>query len=271
MRSRESTDKRGEVLVAIINNSSDFAIARDQHWYRIPISIAHKRLEKRWPPQWLAFYLTRVFGHESHAVNYYARVLDIRKVYRWELFPDNFPDKKRNHRYYQLFLQPLQRLPKPILSRHFRRIIFIPTTWHKFINAVEINDLYDESPLEDRLWAEFKRLQLLAERQELIKAKEHDYFLDFAIYCARGNIDIETDGDSWHASPERAAEDNVRDNNIKTAGWRVLRFNGVQIREQMQEYCLPTIKENINQLGGVDEGGIIPRVIGSNQLTLFDD
>ncbi len=89
--------------------------------------------------------------------------------------------------------------------------------------------------------------------------------------CAKGNINIETDGDRWHASPERAAEDNVRDNNIKTAGWQVLRFNGVQIREQMQEYCLPTIKENINLLGGVDEGGIIPRVIDSNQLTLFDE
>ena len=270
MHSRESTDNRGEVLVAIIKAPSDLAIVRDQHWYRIPVSSVNKRLKKRWPPRWLAFYLTKVFGHERHAVNYYARVVDIRKVYRWELFQDN-PPEKRNRRYYQLFLQPLRRLPKPILSRRFRNIIFIPTTWHKFINAVEINDLYDESPLEDRLWAEFKRLQLLAERQELIEAKEQNYFLDFAIYCAKGNIDIETDGDSWHASPERSAEDNVRDNNIKTAGWKVLRFNGVQIREQMQEYCLPTIEENINQLGGVDEGGTIPRVIGSNQLTLFDE
>ena len=27
---------RGEVLVAIMNNLLDFAIARDRHWYRIP-------------------------------------------------------------------------------------------------------------------------------------------------------------------------------------------------------------------------------------------
>jgi hypothetical protein len=32
------------------------------------------------------------------------------------------------------------------------------------MQALEINDLYDESPLEDRLWAEFKRLQISAER-----------------------------------------------------------------------------------------------------------
>lgn len=271
MRSKETTAKPGEVLVAIVNNHPDFAIARDQHWYRIPLSIAERRLKKRWPPRWLAFYQTKVFGHEAHAVNYYAQVIDVREVYRWQLFPESSADKKRNRRYYQLSLQPLQQLPKPILSRRFRKIVFISTTWHKLIDAAEINDLYDESPLEDRLWAEFKRLQIAAERQEFIEAKQHSYALDFAIYCAQGKIDVETDGDSWHANPQRAAEDNVRDNNIKTAGWRVLRFTGVQIREQMKAYCLPTIVENVNRLGGVDEGKVVPRIIGSPQLTLFDD
>jgi len=34
----ESTvESQGEVLVAIMNNLLDFAIARDQHWYRIPV------------------------------------------------------------------------------------------------------------------------------------------------------------------------------------------------------------------------------------------
>jgi len=30
--------KRGEVLVAIINNLNDFADLRDRHWYRIPVA-----------------------------------------------------------------------------------------------------------------------------------------------------------------------------------------------------------------------------------------
>lgn len=268
---------RGEVLIAIINNLFDFAIARDKHWYRIPVSSVDKWLKNRWPPQWLAFYQTKVFDQEAYAINYYAQVLDIRQVYRWQLFPNQPRDKKRNWRYYQLFLQPLQWLPKPVLSRRLRRVIFIPTTWQKFINAVEINDLYDGSPLEDRLWAEFKRLQITAERQEFVTAKRRNYALDFAIYCATGKIDVETDGDVWHANPERAAQDNLRDNDLKTAGWKVLRFASHQIREEMQEYCLPTIVENINNLGGVDEGKIIPRKIdlnasrGSYQLMLFDD
>ena len=82
---------------------------------------------------------------------------------------------------------------------------------------------------------------------------------------------------NFHASPERAPQDNVRDNDLKTTGWRILRFNTSQIREKMAEYCLPTIVENISKLGGVDEGRLVPRRInldapgGAYQLGLFDD
>jgi hypothetical protein len=76
---------RGEVLVAILNNHRDFAIARDSHWYRIPVASVDKWLKTRWPPEWLAFYQTKAFGPEKHAVNYYARVLYIRQVRRWQL------------------------------------------------------------------------------------------------------------------------------------------------------------------------------------------
>ncbi|MDQ5852119.1 MAG: hypothetical protein M3380_08625, partial [Chloroflexota bacterium] len=85
---------RGEVLVAILNNLADFDRARDQHWYRIPVSSVNKWLGDRWPPRWLAFYQTNVFGHEKHAVNHYAEVLDIREVFRWQLFPDVPRDAK---------------------------------------------------------------------------------------------------------------------------------------------------------------------------------
>jgi very-short-patch-repair endonuclease len=267
---------RGEVLVAIMNNPLDFAIARDQHWYRIPVRSVRKLLKGRWPPQWLAFYQTKVFGNEAYAVNYYARVLDIREVFRWALFPNEPRDDKAQKRYFQLILSPLQRLSRPIPSRRWRRIVFIPTTWEKFIRAVEINDLYDESPLEDRLWAEFKRLRISAERQEIVQIGQRFYALDFAIYCAHGKIDVETDGDTWHADPERIPLDNLRDNDLETAGWRVLRFNTHHIREAMAEYCLPTIVKNINQLGGLEEQRIVPRKIdlespgGLQQLTLFD-
>jgi hypothetical protein len=37
----------GEVLIGILNNLKDFAIARDQHWYRIPSSSFEGIQEER--------------------------------------------------------------------------------------------------------------------------------------------------------------------------------------------------------------------------------
>lgn len=266
--------KRGEVLVAIINNKLDFAILRENSWYRIPVASVEKWLKEKWPPKWLALYQTLAFDAEKHAINYFAQVLDIRLVYRWQLFPNEPKDAKSNRRYYQVFVKSVQLLPKPIYSRRYRRIIFIPTTWEKFVGASEINDLFDESSLEDKLWAEFKRHDIPAERQEFIIARKNDYVLDFAVYCAKGNIDVETDGDFWHITPEQAEKDNRRDHDLNTAGWEVLRFSEKQIRETAAQYCIETVAENINKLGGVDEGKVIPRKINlagsSYQPSLFD-
>jgi very-short-patch-repair endonuclease len=269
----QKQSERGEVLVAVMNNRLDFELAANQHWYRIPVSSVEKWLAKRWPPQWLAFYMTKKFGAEEFSVRYFARVVNIRKAYRWQLFPDQPSDQKSQKQYYQLLLEPLRPLPQPIFSRRWRRIVFIPTTWQKFMNAAEINDLYDDSPLEDLLWAQLKRLEIPAERQEREKVGKDTYLLDFAIYCARGKVDVETDGDVYHSNPEKAQIDNVRNNNLEAVGWSVLRFNTPQIKEQMETYCVPTIVEKINGLGGIEEKGVIPRQISittPRQMSLFD-
>jgi very-short-patch-repair endonuclease len=264
-----------EVLVAIMNQPLDFMIARDEHWYRIPVVSARKWLMPRWPPDWLAFYQTKVFGDEAYAVNYYARVLDIRRVFRWQLFPDEPHTGKGLREYFRLALSPLERLARPIVSRRLRRVTFIGTTWQKLVMAEELNDLWDESPLEDRLWAEFKRRNIDAERQEYVQVREEWYALDFALYCASGKIDVETDGDSWHVGREHAPRDNRRDNGLETHGWRVLRFNTLQVREQMADYCLPTITEMIEKLGGLNGDRLVPRRVGGEpagwqQPSLFE-
>jgi very-short-patch-repair endonuclease len=269
---------RGEVLVAIINNRPDFALAMDKHWYRVPVSSQEKWLKDGWPPRWLALYQTKEVEPGAHAINCYAKVLGIRQAYRWELLPNEPWNDKSNRRYHQLLLGPTRHLPKPIVSRRRRRIIFIPTICKKFVAAEEINDLYNESSLEEQLWDALKELGIRPERQELVTVKDRDYFLDFAIYCARGKIDVETDGDHWHANPEKAELDNVRDNDLESAGWQQLRFAERQIKEQTVEYCIPKIVKTINNLGGLEEEGrYMPRKIdpdaptGTYQPGLFDD
>jgi hypothetical protein len=39
------TSRRGEVLVAIMNDPTDFAIARERHWYRIPVYSVRRFLK----------------------------------------------------------------------------------------------------------------------------------------------------------------------------------------------------------------------------------
>jgi very-short-patch-repair endonuclease len=268
---------RGEVLVAIVNNPDDMRLAREAGWYRIPVGSARKWLGERWPPRWLAFYQTKIFGPEAYAINYYATVQSVRLVSRTDLFPDTPPDHpKANRRYYQLLLGDFQSLTQPIVSRRLRRLVFIPTTYEKFTRAVEINDLWDDSPLEDRLWAILKRAQIHAERQYPVEIEGQFYFLDFAIFCNKGKIDVETDGDTWHIGPEPALVDRQRDNNLASQGWQVLRFNTTEIQERSVDYCVSKVMSTINRLGGPDNTTGVPvrydpdDPLGPQQLSLFD-
>jgi len=240
------SDDRGEALVAILNDPAALAILREQGWYRVPVATA----PRRWPPKLIAFYQTQVFGDEAYAIRYFGQVSDIRQVSRSDLFPDKGPNAKTGKRYYQVFLQDLQTLARPIVSKRWRRIVFIPTTVEKFWLAEEINDLFDDSPLENRLWVRLKRLRAEAERQWRLEAGARRYYLDFALFCRWGRIDVETDGDSWHADAQGAARDNRRDADVQLQGWQVLRFTSSQVHEQMESYCVPAVEAMVRHLGG---------------------
>lgn len=268
---------RGEVLVAILNSLEDMKLAGEAGWYRIPVASVQKWLHDRWPPRWLAFYQTKIFDAEAYAVNYYAPVRQVRLVSRLDLFPGTPRDHpKANRRYYQLLLGDLRPLERPILSHRLRRIVFIPTSYAKFRAAVEINDLWDESPLEDRLWAIFKQAHIRAERQYPVEIEDFAYFLDFAIFCNQGKLNVETDGDTWHIGPESAQVDRARDNNLASRGWQVLRFNTTEIHERPVDYCVAKVMDTINRHGGLDHTTGVPvrfdpnDPLGPQQLSLFD-
>jgi very-short-patch-repair endonuclease len=262
---------RGEVLVALLKEKSDFHILQEQGWYRIPVASA----TKRWPPKWLAFYQPKAFLEEAFRVQWYGEVADdIQVVPRSQLFPNEFESAKSDQRYYKLTLKSLELLESPILSLRPRRLVFIPTTWEKFNRAEQINDLFDDSPLEDDLWQQLKRSLIRAERQWELIAEEQRYFLDFALFCTKAPIAVETDGDTWHTVPNRANQDYLRQNAIESRGWHVLRFNSKEIREQMDTYCIPEIQKTINNQGGLSDEGLVPRIFypktGTTQLSLFE-
>ena len=263
--------QRGEVLVAVVKRKRDLAILKEEGWYRIPVSTA----PRRWPPKCIAFYQGAQWGQER-GINYYAPVKEIRRALRRELFPNEIPSLKSNKAYFQVFLGPLQKLDRPLRSPRPRVIVFIPTTWQKFITAEEINDLYDDSPLEDLLWAELRKLEIPAERQWRVQVKKKRYYLDFALFCQKGKVAIETDGDLWHIGRPHSTADNKRQNDLTSAGWYILRFDTHQIREKMASYCIPKVQETISEYDGIADEGLVSRKFYTlpegtvQQLTLFE-
>ncbi|MBI4722635.1 MAG: hypothetical protein HY769_06530 [Candidatus Stahlbacteria bacterium] len=155
-----SNSNKRQVLIAIMNNRRDFEIAQNNRWYRIPVKSAPKRVKANY----LAFYQTKIFGTEKWAVNYFTEIVDCKVVKRIDLLPDEPSHHMAENDYYKITISELKPLPHPIISKRWRRIVFIPTTLDKLLKATEINDLFDDSPLEDIVWYEFKQEGIEAER-----------------------------------------------------------------------------------------------------------
>lgn len=212
-----------QVLVALLNNERDLRIAREEHWYRIPVHAAPAFVRTC---RILAFYQTKVFKTDGWAINYVADIHKRETVTRLDLFPYQPHHVRAHEPYWKLHLGEVRRLPQPIISRRGRRIVFISTIRDKFDHARELNDLFHDSPLEDRLWEMLKSERIEAERQVYESVGKKNYCLDFALFCQNGRVDVECDGDTWHATPEQIPQDNERNNDLEKKGWAVLRFNG---------------------------------------------
>jgi very-short-patch-repair endonuclease len=263
--------ENSEVLVALLKEKSHFNNLQEQNWYHIPV----ENTPKRWPPEWLAFYQPKAFGADAFRIRYFGRVKAITQTPYGKLFPRKFESTKSEKIYHQIYIEKLEKLPRPIPSRIPRSIVFISTTWHKFINAEQLNDLFDESPLEDIIWQALKSSNIFAERQWKEPVGKSFYQLDFAIFCNQGKVDVEADGDTWHSQRNRIDRDNKRNNDLEKRGWHVLRFNGKEIREEKTKYLIQ-VQETINTLDGLKEDGLVPRKFsksdnGSQQLSLFEE
>lgn len=264
--------EKQEVLIALLRDKKDFSILQTEGWYRIPV----EHTPRRWPPVYIGFYQPKAFGADAYRIRYFGKVTKIERVQRRELFTNEFESARSNNLYHRIQLERLEPLPHAIPSRLARSVVFIPTTWDKFIRADELNDLFDESLLEDLLWDELKRRNILAERQWPVFKNDLNYRLDFAFFCNNGKLNVETDGDTWHLEKKRVASDNRRNNDVEAQGWHVLRFNTKQIKEECAEYCLPRIQDTISTLGGLSSDGLVPRKFiekngeSAQQLTLFE-
>lgn len=262
-----------DVLIALMNSKKDFAIAQEQGWYRIPVKSAPQNIRDQ-SVKYLAFYHTQIFGEEAYSIRWYGEVRRITIVPRKELFPELHSDPKADNEYYKIVLDKLHQLPEPIISRRWRRVLFIQTSLRRFQHAQEINDVFHESPIEETVWEALKAEKIMAERQYWVGTGEKFFYLDFALFCKDRNIDVECDGDAFHSKPEDVKRDKKRNNLLESLGWAVLRFTTDDIYNNLKQ-AVSQMKKTINRCGGlqdINDSMMFKRFAfdNSQQLSLFD-
>jgi hypothetical protein len=177
------------VLVAYVPRPADFAVVQADSWYRIPQRYSPKGLYA----EYFAFYFGRHFGHEKWAIHYYAPQLGHELVTRQSLFPDQAAHPRANDLYYKVQLGPLRQLARPIISLRWRRVTFIHTTWDRFQDATEINDLFiDGGEYVDRLYATLKDQGIQPQRNYRVEESGVIYEVPLVVLCRHGRIDVTT-------------------------------------------------------------------------------
>jgi hypothetical protein len=180
------------VLVAVMSRPQDFEIARDQGWYRVPEHKAGRGMYF----EYIAFYFTAAFGDERWTIHYYAPRLGHELVTRRDLLPDEPDHPRAGELYYKLQLGPLQRREPPIVSRRWRRVTFIYTTWDRFQAAEEINDLYAQGgEYVDRLYHALRDAGLAPERHYPVRERGQEYMATLAVPCRQGVLTLGVAGE----------------------------------------------------------------------------
>jgi len=189
------------VLVGVMPKTRDFALARDEGWYRIPERHAPACTTDA---AILAFYFTTAFKEARWAIHWYAEVRGYELVHRRDLFPDEMNHKRADDHYYKMQIGPLIRRDPPIPSMRWRRITFIQSTWDRFTAAEEINDLYVSGA--DGLYVTLKESGFFPEVEYLIREGGSEYTVDLAVPCQDGVVSVVLGDGPAPASALRTAD-----------------------------------------------------------------
>ncbi len=110
-------------------------------------------------------------------------------------------------------------------------------------NKLKARELRNNMTFEERLlWQRIKNKQL-NELQFYRQKPIGDYIVDF--YCPKVKLVIEVDG-GYHYNSINILSDNIRSEYLKSLGLKVLRFNNVEIKNNINS-VVENIIENITK------------------------
>ena len=128
------------VLVGVVKRQKDYAIACQEHWYRIPL----RRMPHGINAEYIAFFLSRrSFRETGGAIAAFARITGVELVRRADLLPNEA--QRSQDLYYKVQFRQLVDKDPPITNDSRRTISFIRTTWDRFVSAATIPDLYSRA------------------------------------------------------------------------------------------------------------------------------
>ena len=139
---------------------------------------------------WLAFYFTKAFGENRWTIHYYAPIQGHELVTRRDLIPSEPDHPRAGNWYYALQLGPLEHKLPPIVANRWRRVTFIVTSGDRFMNAHEINDLFERESPAGQLYVRLKEMGILVEREWWIDEEGTAYVVDLALPVEDGWLPV---------------------------------------------------------------------------------
>jgi hypothetical protein len=89
-----------------------------------------------------------------------------------------------------LYLDPLEHKLPPIVTHRGRRVTFIVTSGDRFVNALEINDLFEQESPVGQLYVRLKEMGIQVEREWWINEEGTTYIVDLALPAAGGWLPV---------------------------------------------------------------------------------
>lgn len=119
----------------------------------------------------------------------------------------------------------------------WKRIFTFLVQWKQTKQLPDWQRLKTESYIETRLYDALKQAGYTVHTQYLIAG----YIVDLVL--KRERIAIECDGAQYHSSPDQKRNDQKKSWVLSKAGWKVLRFSGRQINQNMNRVLESVSKE----------------------------
>jgi hypothetical protein len=111
-------------------------------------------------------------------------------VIRRDLIPSEPDHPWAGNWYYALQIGPLQHKLPPIVAHRWRRVTFVVTSGDRFMNAVEINDLFEQESQVGQLYVRLKELGIAVEQEWWIDEEGIAYVVDLALPVEDGWLPV---------------------------------------------------------------------------------